>query len=181
MNGFDKLCFEPVEDSKLRILSKDIDGIMCRVWSATNPTAADDLMKEYCKVNPGDEICLCVERKKDKVYLKLQPKTPSFDDCWWSPCRDPLKYLIPSTIGKGVCPASICEKVNANFRKQHAFDIETAEKKINCHLEGNGTTWWEQYRWWIIGGIIAGVILIVLVVIIIFIVIWKKRKVVASK
>src|SRR5687767_6304816 len=101
-----------------RLISVDKDGDECRDWAKDNPKEANSVKQKYCiKHNTND--CLCINRIKNQLYKKIQPKDYVNDSCWFIPCQYDQKYLVLSDDtfkaenrnNPTICPNKICEKV----------------------------------------------------------------------
>lgn len=94
-----------------RLKSIDLDGSECRNWLSTlTPSQQDSVISTYCLLNNTDD-CKCVNRNFYDSYQKLKSINPYNDGCWYAPCSDTQKNLVPSHLLEPDCPDNICQVI----------------------------------------------------------------------
>lgn len=172
-----------------RVTSRGEWSSICGAWSENqiqnNSVAFSERMRAYCGA-PGNTCkidCRCINRDiVDELYKTIASRYTGQDACWYQPCRNFRKYLIPDSVrvDPAACPPAACQiVVNAYNQESGSINIDIGEATIFCPGI-NGSTGtpnppggdpfaniesiWEQYQVYILIGLaIAGILLFILI------------------
>jgi len=110
------------------LLATDELGELCRKFVEKNDVLYDTIAHKYCfQYNTPD--CACINRGQEKSYNTLKLSYPYDDSCWYSPCADGDRHLVPKTMSKKLCPKSLCGSftiiggVGGNVSKSNNTDV----------------------------------------------------------
>lgn len=109
----------------------------CADWFSQLKDGRNAFINKICKNENMDE-CKCVNREQDPVYQSVvskELKDPVLDYCWWKPCQNSSKYLLPTefTSPENIqCPTNIC---SVNFYIEDTgrdVNIDNIKSDISC-------------------------------------------------
>jgi hypothetical protein len=131
-------CPPDMKNGCSRYFAVNKDGDYCRdLFNKKSDVEKDISIFNYCTRNNTNE-CKCVNRVCDPDYLKLKQGNPFLDSCWYIPCANSTRYLIPSELKRqGECPDNICQIV-FDISQAHDVDIDHIKADINCDFSGGG-------------------------------------------
>jgi hypothetical protein len=93
-----KDCPPDMKNGCSRYFAVNSDGDYCRdLFNKKSDVEKDISIFNYCTRNNTDE-CKCVNRASDPEYVKLKQGNPFLDSCWYIPCANSTRYLIPSEL-----------------------------------------------------------------------------------
>lgn len=119
---------------------------LCNSWAmSTHPgatTEADNIMKEWCKVNPTDPACNCVRCMDDPLYRQIQEGLVNMSQpgCWWKGCMDKnMTYnLVPAKDRSAKdCPLVYCANIINIIGENNDFDVGTLNMSVACSAGGD--------------------------------------------
>ncbi|MNK68622.1 hypothetical protein D3C87_879870 [compost metagenome] len=122
-----------------RLISTDREGTLCKTWAATNKSLADVSMTTYCQNNVGRNTseCNCINRSLNSDYQRLGLRSLGQDQCWWTPCRDPSSYLVPSVLQQPVTCPNVCQQITEIVADNYGtVNLNNLQQVINCDLSG---------------------------------------------
>jgi hypothetical protein len=158
---------------------------ICAGWAErqNGSTFISTKMREYCANNICSIDCRCINRDiVDQLYNAIASRYQGHDACWYAPCRNFRKYLVPNSVrvNPDSCPDIACQiVVNAYNQQDGSIDINIGEATISCNgLNGNTgpvdppggdiinniDSIWEQYQVYILIGLaIFGILFFILI------------------
>jgi len=178
-----------------RFTSTDEEGSLCRAWASSVGPLADTAKLAYCANNPNAEECKCINRASDPDYIKLGLRSLGQDQCWFLPCRNAERYLVPSNLQQPVQCPNVCQQIYDIVAENYGtVNLQNLQNTINCDFSGirppvtptnpttptipttpevpvtptNPTTPSTGTSWiiWVIAGIVVILIIVVIVVLI---------------
>ena len=155
-------CPPEMKDGCSRYFAVNEEGDYCRdLFNKKSDEEKDISIFNYCTRNNTAE-CKCVNRVYDKDYLKLKENNPFLDSCWYIPCANSTRYLVPSEMKRGgECPENICQIV-FDISQAHDVDIDHIKADINCDFSGSGKFPNHNVPWYYIVILILTIILLVI-------------------
>lgn len=155
-----KTCPVEMKDGCSRYFSTGPDGDYCRqIFNELSDSEKDAAISNYCSRYSTDD-CKCANRSFDKDYLKLKQGNPFSDACWYIPCANSTRYLVPSEFKENPdCPANICQIV-FDISQAHDVDIDHVKSEINCNFSGGKYPKHSPFLWYYIGGIVLSLVLL---------------------
>lgn len=166
-----------------RLLSVGEGGDECRKWfNKQTDQTKDAAIQNYCLRNKTED-CACVNRASDSAYVSMKGLKGINDGCWYVPCSNPSRYLVPSHLVKPECPKNMCNVVfdflqtgNVNFRNvKHTINCDFDDKSLTpVDLQRRPASSFREYfntlfefikerHLMVIAGIMTGIVLIVMV------------------
>jgi len=145
-----------------RYFSVNPDGDYCRkIFNDQTDAQKDIAIANYCSRNDTVD-CKCANRSNDPDYVKLKQGNPFPDSCWYIPCANAQRYLVPSEFKHNPnCPENICQIV-FDISQAHDVNIDHLKADINCDFGGGKYPNHSPYLWYyVIGYILAGILLII--------------------
>lgn len=166
-----------------RLISTGEGGDSCRLWfQSQDDHVKDATIQNYCLRN-NTEDCKCVNRSTENTYTSMKGLKAINDGCWYVPCANTSRYLVPSHLRNPVCPKNMCN-VLFDFLKTGNVSFNDVKNDINCSWdilptppvpsppvpsppvptppESSSKTFWEQY-WKQIVIVLAVIIIIKLI------------------
>jgi len=157
-----KDCPPDMKDGCSRYFAVNSDGDYCRdLFNKKSDVEKDISIFNYCTRNNTNE-CKCVNRVYDPAYIKLKQGNPFLDSCWYIPCANSTRYLIPSELKRqGECPDNICQIV-FDISQAHDVDIDHIKADINCDFSGGGGLPNHIVPWYYIAALALSVVLLLI-------------------
>jgi hypothetical protein len=175
--------FDNATPSKcIRMLSNQIGSDICRGSlfngagvgnsAITDTSPQDDAMRRYCSNNPADQsACYCIDPSKDPdvVQISKNDDLKVHKACWYVPCQNSNKYLVPTKVREpSTCP-NVCQQlIQIKNNKNLNINFGKIKAKISCNFNddngdgGGGTNpidsleeLWRNYKIELILGIIV--------------------------
>lgn len=117
-----------------RLISTGEGGDICRLWfQAQNDNIKDATIQNYCLRN-NTEDCKCVNRSMEATYRSMKGLKSINDGCWYVPCANPSRYLVPSHLKTPECPKNMCN-VLFDFIKTGNVSFNDVKNDVNCSWE----------------------------------------------
>ena len=133
-----KTCPPEMKTGCSRFFSTGKDGDYCRaLYNEYTPSQRDAIIADYClRHNTAD--CKCANRAANFNYGKLKQGNPFSDVCWYIPCANKSRFLVPSEFtGNPTCPLNVCQIVY-DISQAHNVDIDHVKNEISCDFSGSG-------------------------------------------
>ena len=145
-----------------RYFSIGPDGNYCRkLFNDQTDSQKDIAIAGYCSRNNTID-CKCANRSNDPDYIRLKQGNPFPDSCWYIPCANQQRYLVPSEFHHNPdCPANICQIV-FDISQAHNVDIDHLKADINCDFGGGKYPNHSPYLWYYIVGFVLVTILLII-------------------
>jgi len=117
-----------------RLISTGEGGDACRAWfQAQTDSVKDATIQDYCLRN-NTEDCKCVNRSTQDSYRSMKGFKAVNDGCWFVPCANPSRYLVPSQLKHAKCPENMC-KVVFDFIKTGNVAFNDVKNDVNCAFD----------------------------------------------
>ena len=156
-------CPPDMKNGCSRYFAVNKEGDYCRdLFNKKSDVEKDVSIFNYCTRNDTNE-CKCVNRVYDPDYIKLKQGNPYLDSCWYIPCANSTRYLVPSELKRqGECPENICQIV-FDISQAHDVDIDHIKADINCDFSGGG---WPNHivPWYYVAALVLSIILLLVYV-----------------
>lgn len=137
-----KFCTQKVEEcpDKIkgcsRLMSTGDGSDICRAWFQGQSNATKDAMiQSYCIHNNTDD-CKCINRANNDVYNAVKPGKIINDGCWFTPCANASKFLVPSNLHNPTCPSNVCDVIY-NIVEDRDVDISDITNEVECDFSGH--------------------------------------------
>ena len=114
-----------------RLISTGEGGDECRKWfQEQNVHVRDSTIQNYC-LRHDTEDCKCVNRATKDTYQSMKGAKGINDGCWYIPCANPSRYLVPSHLQNPECPKNMCN-VLFDFIKTGNVAFNDVKNDVNC-------------------------------------------------
>lgn len=125
-----KTCQGMKECSRLK--STQADGVMCRKWFEKQPNnVQNSTIQNYCLAHNTDD-CKCANRSINTTYKALKEAKLFNDGCWYVPCANPSKFLVPTQLrNPDNCPSHMCQVIY-DIIQNDAIEINNVKNDIKC-------------------------------------------------
>lgn len=129
-------CPDGMSEGCSRYFSVDATGDYCRAsFNEKSDAEKNTAIFNYCSRHDTDD-CKCANRSKDVSYENIKKGNPFPDSCWYIPCSNSSRYLIPSDYKQNTnCPQNICQIV-FDISQARNVDIDNMKSDINCNFNG---------------------------------------------
>jgi len=125
-----KTCPDGLKDCS-RLISTGEGGDECRKWfQKQNDNVKDSTIQNYC-LRHDTEDCKCVNRAMKDSYRNMKGAKGINDGCWYIPCANPSRYLVPSHLKNPKCPENMCN-VLFDFIKTGNVSFNDVKTDVNC-------------------------------------------------
>lgn len=156
------VCPPDMPDGCSRYFAVDETGDYCRnLFNSKTDAEKDAAILNYCTRNNTND-CKCANRSYNADYVRLKQGNPFSDACWYIPCANSSRYLVPSEFKHAAnCPEDICQVV-FDIAQAHDVDIDHLKLDINCDFSGGGFPHYSTVMWYYIGAYALAIILLII-------------------
>lgn len=156
------VCPPDMPDGCSRYFAVDETGDYCRnLFNSKTDAEKDAAILNYCTRNNTND-CKCANRSDNADYVRLKQGNPFSDACWYIPCANSSRYLVPSEFKHAAnCPEDICQVV-FDIAQAHDVDIDHLKLDINCDFSGGGFPHYSIVMWYYIGAYALAIILLII-------------------